>query len=394
MVGQEPKASAADAWEAWKKGDVEEALKTAEALAESAERTHLLFLCAHVKGEYEKAIGLHAEIDGEYGKLDELDEPMVQSYLHLNRAADALAFLEMPGKTDKSQKLAELQAKSPLKVTLKKITEIPFAKHQLTRWFPAFKAELEGEDLTVHIDTGGTFLIMGPGRAKKLGIELHEAGMGHHGSRAVKMSVGIAKKFALGDAVLENVPVATLASLKGPQDFVIFGTNIFEQFLSTMDYPNQRLILSPRGNEKETKKHMKMLEGDRTEVPYFMWGDHYMFARGGFGEHKDLNFFVDSGLVAIDPTNGRQACFMSSAKLYKKWGVDAELVKKRFFETPVPISLGPLEQKNQYFMPTKSPVSTLGGVRIDGLLSHGFLCKYSWTLDFDRRVYVFAQKKD
>jgi hypothetical protein len=31
-----------------------------------------------------------------------------------------------------------------------------------------------------------------------------------------------------------------------------------------------------------------------------------------------------------------------------------------------------------------------GGVRIDGLISHAFLKRYAWTIDFDARLYRFA----
>ncbi|MHC4153050.1 MAG: hypothetical protein ACYSSP_13280 [Planctomycetota bacterium] len=33
---------------------------------------------------------------------------------------------------------------------------------------------------------------------------------------------------------------------------------------------------------------------------------------------------------------------------------------------------------------------SFGGVRIDGLISHAFLSKYSWTIDFDKHEYIFG----
>lgn len=32
----------------------------------------------------------------------------------------------------------------------------------------------------------------------------------------------------------------------------------------------------------------------------------------------------------------------------------------------------------------------LGGVRIHGILSHGFLRRYAWTLDFERMTMTFS----
>lgn len=37
---------------------------------------------------------------------------------------------------------------------------------------------------------------------------------------------------------------------------------------------------------------------------------------------------------------------------------------------------------------------TFGGVRIDGLISHAFLKRYAWTIDFDSREYTFARRDD
>ena len=50
------------------------------------------------------------------------------------------------------------------------------------------------------------------------------------------------------------------------------------------------------------------------------------------------------------------------------------------------------EQTNQYFTTTpKTIAADLGGVQIDGLISHAFLKEYVWTLDFDRMRYVFSK---
>ena len=118
-----------------------------------------------------------------------------------------------------------------------------------------------------------------------------------------------------------------------------------------------------------------------------------MFVRGGFGKRGDLNFFVDSGLVALDSSFGklRQACFVTTTEQYRKWGVSEDKVSKKFFETELPLSVGPLEQKNQYFTTSSKIIAgNLGGVRIDGLISHAFLKQYIWTLDFNRMLFVFS----
>jgi hypothetical protein len=235
---------------------------------------------------------------------------------------------------------------------------------------------------------------MGPSRAKALGIEVTEGGKGYHGSRQVKTHHGMVGEFRIGEAVLENVPVVVLASLEGQQDFIVFGTNVLQQFFSTLDYLDNRMILSPRDNAEERKKHLAMLPADRVEVPFYMWGDHYMFARGSMGEHERLNFFIDSGLVSLHPDgNGglRQAAFTAPRGSFLEWGFEEEKVGERVFESDKALGLGPLEQTGLLFL-TGDNVSwdSFGGVRIDGLLSHAFLQQYAWTLDFSNRKYIFT----
>ncbi|MFQ5817998.1 MAG: hypothetical protein ACE5H2_08615, partial [Terriglobia bacterium] len=125
------------------------------------------------------------------------------------------------------------------------------------------------------------------------------------------------------------------------------------------------------------------------------WGDHYMFARGAVGEYRGLNFFIDSGLVSLhaDGSGGlHQAAFTTSAEDFIGWGFDAGEVDKRVFEAHVGISLGPLEQTGHLCVTSKERFGPFGGVRIHGLLSHAFLKRYAWTLDFVKRQYVFSRR--
>ncbi len=236
---------------------------------------------------------------------------------------------------------------------------------------------------------------MGPERARQLGIDSIAVGTGLYGTTSVPLEVGRAKRFRLGDAELLNVPVTILGSLQGEQDFIIFGTNVIQQFLSTIEYPNERLVLWPRGDEDSRRLRSAAPGNPCIEVPFYLWGDHFMFARGGFGDRRDLNYFIDSGLVSLAPGTGgalRQACLATTAERYVAWGVDPATAAKDHFESSLTVSLGPFEQESQFFATVHGPTWTsFGGVRIDGLLSHAFLRQYEWTLDFETHRYVFSR---
>jgi hypothetical protein len=261
---------------------------------------------------------------------------------------------------------------------------------------PGFETELESKRIIARMDTGGTFLAMSPGMAEDFKIMLTEGATGYHGTTPVKTYHGIAKRFKLGDALLRNVPVVALPSLRGQLDAVIFGTNILQHFLSTVDYPNRRLILSPRNDGKLREKHLALLPRMRSELPFYMGGDHYMFARGGLGDRKDLNFFIDSGLVSLHPGGPkglRQAAFSTSKDNLTAWGFSNHAVAAGLIESKQALSLGPLEQTDLLLLAgSEKVVNQIEGVRIDGLLSHAWLKRYAWTIDFSEGMYLFSEE--
>jgi hypothetical protein len=292
------------------------------------------------------------------------------------------------------QRLDE-HARRPLRVDLSGVTAVPFADHPLTELLPAFSVAVNGEALTAHIDTGGTFLLMGPERARALGIKTVKVGSdrAHLNLTRVEVSYGIADRFVLGDAVLHNVPVDVLSTLTGDGDLVIFRTNLLERFLSTMDHPNRRLILSKRGDGEAAAAQRALLPSGGVAVPFYLWGDHYMFARGGFGARRDLNFFVDSGLASVHPDGAggtRQASFTSSKRRFTQWGIPSADIRRGFFESRDPLTLGPLAEDRPMIVVGLAGDQNFGGVRIDGLISHAFLKQYAWTIDFDSREYTFG----
>jgi len=394
------------AWSAWRNGEIAEAERLAGAQPRTDEGRHLLLLCAFVQGKYEAALSYDQEISPSYPRSDELNEPVAMAYFHLGRYAEAGRFAQEHKITGSPENIDDalldfilVTADHPLKVSLDRVTIIPFAREISANYFPPFPAEINDQKITVHLDTGGSFLYMGPKQAKKLGIEalrcspvFFNTGKGYRSN--YEMCSGIARTFHLGDALLENVPVTIIPTLDLPINYAIFGASVFEQFLTTMDYPAKRLILSPRNNPELRRKHLEMLPQDTVEFPFYLWGVHLMFAKGGVGRDQNLNFVVDTGLVDFrwdKKLRLRQAAFIAPKEKYIKWsGAPVSNREKQHFEGS--LSLGPLEQDDCIITlerPGLTLMGDLGGVRIDGFISHGFIKNYSWTLDFNERKYFF-----
>jgi len=398
---EDPAALKAEAWETWEKGEIEEAGKLAKELvqikSEASSGYHLLFLKNFLEGNYREALQIYKEIDPEYAEYGELDTTVVNTYVFLKRYAEAEQFAR--SRNMEEYRIASLKQlrEHPLKVRLDTLTVIPFAKGSMHEYFPDFEVELNGEKLVANVDTGGAFLHMAPERAEELGIELIPFGKGLQADTETDLYQGIAESFILGEAILENVPVVALDSLKG-QKYVIFGTSILSQFFSTLDYPNKRLILSPRDDAEFQEEHLALLSPDRVEIPFYLAQSHKMFARGALGEHENLNFFIDSGLVYIrsdEKGERRQAAFTATPSMYEQWGYDAEDVKRKWFKSRHSLALGSLKQEGHYFTTSELDFGPYEGVKIHGLLSHAFLKKYAWTIDFSKRRYIFSsQPKD
>ena len=162
-----------------------------------------------------------------------------------------------------------------------------------------------------------------------------------------------------------------------------------------MDYPNKRFILTPRDRKDLREAHLALLPTERRSLPFSMWGDHYMFAKGSLGEHGALNLFFDSGLVAITVVDGKpiQAPFTASERTLIAWGfAEAQLGGKTFLPSDKPLGAAGLSQPDTliFFDPALEEDRDFGGVRIHGLISHAWLDSYAWTIDFDAMEYIFG----
>jgi hypothetical protein len=121
-----------------------------------------------------------------------------------------------------------------------------------------------------------------------------------------------------------------------------------------------------------------------------------MIARGRIGEDREINFFIDSGLAAFRSDQG-QAGLLASTSTLEACGVPAPS-EGRFTEISWPVVLGPLRQfgLTAVAVPNRTwrAFGTRGGIGVEALLSHAFLKEYAWTIDFERRVYLFHAASD
>ena len=394
------------AWDAWRSGDFTQArarsglaIQRGEAVDEAR---HVFALAAHVTGHHADAITAHGAIGARYRRLAELDEPILWSYLRLGDLAAAHAFAGRRGllRNRATRERFRLAAGKPLRVEVSGLVELPFTDDAFSPLMPGVEVRVMGRPLVARLDTGGSYLHVTKSQARALGIEYGGCERGFAALFKSTICYGAAD-LDLGGARIRNAPVSVhaddtfpvgaVASAFGVEMGPVIGTNVFRQFLTTIDAPQKRLLLSRRGDATARAAHVDRLSGHAHEAPFALLGEHYMIARGRVGDARDLNVFVDSGLAFFRSDQGQAGLLVSTSTL-EAWGIPAP-PEGCFAEIPGPVGLGPLRQQGMTAVAvpdrTWRGFGDWSGIRVEALLSHAFLKHYAWTIDFDRRVYVF-----
>ena len=387
-------------WEFWEAGKFSEARTRAEQVlaqdSENPEARHLMVLTSFVNGGYHEGLEHYVLLDPDYDRIRELDGLVIDVLKALRQFDRAEAFARQVDRSENVVTMLRKQRDNPMKMTLDKTTVVPFSQnHMIPDWMPAIPIEINGREYLGHLDTGGNWVHMSPKMAGELGIETVFVGMGRGNNQETTVEEGIINTLKIGDAVLENVPAVVIAALQGAlrdgkgeiSDLVILGNNVLEQFLMTWDNDKQRLVLSPRYDPVARKEHFsKYVPKGSKPMDFYRVPDHYLIGHGAIAG-KEATFFVDTGLVTVDP-NGRQPGLSISSESFKAFGGEGDFTEVGFADAPGPIRLGPVElEKQGLYVNPGSRGFSFSGVKTDALLSHGFLKHCVWTIDFDTRTW-------
>ena len=379
------------AWDAWRSGDFTQARARSSLAIERGEAVdearHVFALAAHVTGQHADAITAHAAIGARYRRLAELDEPILWSYLRLGDVAAGQAFAERRGllRNRATRERFRLAAGKPLRVEMSNLVELPFTDDAFSPLMPGVEVQVMGRPLVARLDTGGSYLHVTKSQARALGIEYAGCERGFAALFKNTVCYGAAD-LDLGGARIRNAPVSVhaddtfpagaVASAFGVEMGPIIGTNVFRQFLTTIDAPQKRLLLSRRGDSTARAAHVDRLQGRLPgrvhEVPFALLGEHFMIARGRVGDARDVNVFVDSGLAFFRSDQGQAGLLVSTSTL-EAWGIPAP-PEGCFAEIPGPVALGALRQQGMTAVAVPDRMwrdfGDWSGIRVEALLSH------------------------
>jgi hypothetical protein len=280
-------------------------------------------------------------------------------------------------------------------------TTVPFL---VTDPLPVIEVEVDGRKTTVLIDTGGDCLILDPGIASELGIEVVAEMMGMFaGGMEAEIGFARATTLKLGEVTLQSVPIAVLPTgnmeIGGHRLEGIVGTGVLRQFLATLDYPNDRLVLRSPSGEAAAAFLAGTAGAALDEISFYLQSTHFLMAQGSLNGVDGLMFHVDSGLAGT-------AAFSAPRQTLDYVGIPLPEVEVHpenvgggggGFATGAfdiaELGLGGLRQADLVGsfggLPPQS-FMMLGFIQ-DGLISHKFLRQYAWTLDFEGMRMLFTK---
>jgi len=257
---------------------------------------------------------------------------------------------------------------------------------------PYMDVTINGHELSFLLDTGGAYLYLDKGLFEKVGAKLIQTTRNKYaytGGEYVEEYMGSFDTFEIDGLKVTNVPMmATPLQGRGVEADGIITTQFLKQFLSTIDYENNEIVLRERSDRGKAQFKASMASRELVQIPFYMSRIHLMFAKGNFNGQAGMNMFMDSGLAAVQ-----------EAIITNESAEQLNLKKEEIAGTPyytANVSTVGLDGLKHM------PGTVLGNVFVDdnpywshgflfdGLISHQYLwTQGSWTIDFDTMTYYF-----
>lgn len=277
-------------------------------------------------------------------------------------------------------------------------TVIPFKRLDP---LPVVPIEVDSKRIFVLLDTGAAQLVLDSAFAQEQGIE--PLGVqdvkGAAGAKTVKgVGFGAVDSVKLGEVVIRNVPVWTSQTRAWSKDFGekidgVLGTEILMQFLPTIDFLDEKLVLRIR-NDKNIEEVANTKANAR--VPFVIIGTHSMYAQCCINGKGPVLMYFDSGMADDQGASLKLKGAALTDLGIERPGTEHEgygaggAVKFDYVDI-AEIRVGELvrSQQKAVYEGVEGRLMSVCGYKSYGIISHNFLKHYRWTIDFDNRSFLF-----
>ncbi len=285
--------------------------------------------------------------------------------------------------------LAELKSRVRIQQTqvLSRIISVPMT---VVDPLPLVSVQVNGRQAYFLLDTGAPNLIIDPDFAKELGLKLQGGFTGTFaGGRQATVRSTVVPTFRIGSLTLHNVASSAVATRPIPffgekRVDGIIGTIFLSQFLTTVDYPNGRIIFRPRSASASFEQTVGTAA---TIVPFWYVPDHFLIARGSVNALADQLFLVDSGLAGggfmpTQETVGAANIGLDEIHTGTGVGGGGRVAIIPFTLDRLCLGTACVPNVRGLYTPEGSPLGIFP-FKVAGIISHDFLKHYAWTIDFD-----------
>lgn len=303
-----------------------------------------------------------------------------------NEYVQAAPFFAAIGQKAKAEKLMAFKDKTPFLIESgPDVSSLAFIQ---TDPLPIIKVTVNGQEGRFLIDTGAWELHVLPAFAEKCGLKpLTEKQIGvYAGGRQAASSSSVADRVLLGEFSLRHVPVVLPERAGSPLPIDgIVGTVVLYRFLFTLDYPGGRLILRRNTPELSRALQAESEKAGAFRMPFWLAGDHFIFARGTANSAGPYLFLVDSGMAgggfSCPEYMVREAKIELPKEGFQGMGGGGPITVYPFM---VDLTLGEARNEKVRGLYGALPPGSEDrfGFRSGGLISHGFFRPFAVTFDF------------
>lgn len=299
-------------------------------------------------------------------------------------------FFRLPGYEQIGRKLEAFGDETPYLLPVEAPTiELPLLAADP---LPFVRLQLGGRDHVFVIDTGAGELVLD--RALLDELDLPDHGIRETtfaGGRRTTVVHSILPELSLGTVTVENIPVEAIdVRSRAPQLSGFIGLNFLLHFHPTLDYAGRRLLLAPRDDDVTPPS-------EAHSVSLRLFEDHVLVAPGAINGHETF-LVLASGMAGGAFTCPESTVNQADVTVYEEdvlEGVSVAGGEALLALHADRVRLGTAELRDvDGFGGGFSPsLEWRYGFRIGGIVAHGFLRHFRWTIDQDRMTAWLEQRQ-
>ena len=328
-----------------------------------------------------------------------IESLLTYTYYRLNEFVKAIEYSKSINRKYCKKELAYWGNNKPYSIFNSKTKSV--IDFEITDPLPLIKVSINGASpVYFFIDTGAGELIIDTEYAKALCLTEYRSDRGlFGGGKMGSFANSYINSIQLGDILVNNVPVIVMDTRRFSKELYndkykvdgILGTSILSQFLTTLDYSNNKIVFEIINHDTNSSFEKTIHSENYTRVPFWMAADHFVLIKGKVNNSDEMLLFLDTGLAGLSftcPGSTVKRCKFVLKKNEIGYGLGGGGKMKAVPFDIDTISLGNIQESKLQgvYGPFPAQIENSFGFKIDGLISHQFFRKHQVIFDFSKMV--------